>query len=78
LLSGTLRKTEKALEDPSVPFKQANAPFVYNYYVSHGKNWFIRITPRTIHRAGFELGTGLAVNVVDPAVAAETLRNISV
>lgn len=51
--------------------------FAYNYYIHHGENWFIRIIPRLIHRAGFELGTGLSVNVVDPTVAAQELRAIS-
>ena len=52
-------------------------PFVYNYYLHHGDNWYIRIVPRFIHRAGFELGTGLNVNVVDPTAAAQTLREIT-
>lgn len=43
----------------------------YNFYIYHGNNWYIRIIPRLIHRAGFELGTGLSVNVVDPGKAAE-------
>ena len=52
--------------------------FVYNYYIYHGTNWYIRITPRFIHRAGFELGTGLSVNVVDPKEAARVLKAVSV
>jgi UDPglucose--hexose-1-phosphate uridylyltransferase len=73
-----LRRIETVLLDPAVPFKQANEPFVYNYYIYHGTNWFIRITPRAVHRAGFELGTGLNVNVVDPTSAAERLRSITI
>jgi UDPglucose--hexose-1-phosphate uridylyltransferase len=53
-------------------------PFAYNYYIHHGENWFIRIIPRLIHRAGFELGTGLSVNVKDPTNAAEELREIKI
>ena len=56
---------------PMVRFKDGPA---YNFYVHHGKDWYIRIIPRLIHRAGFELGTGLSVNIVDPADAAEILR----
>lgn len=52
--------------------------FVYNFYIYHGENWFIRITPRFVHRAGFELGTGLNVNVTDPTEAAKILREINV
>ncbi|OGG15759.1 hypothetical protein A3D77_07855 [Candidatus Gottesmanbacteria bacterium RIFCSPHIGHO2_02_FULL_39_11] len=54
--------------------KENTEPFAYNYYIHHAKNWFIRIIPRLIHRAGFELGTGLSVNTVDPTVAAEELK----
>ncbi len=46
----------------------------YNYYIYHGVDWYLRIIPRLIHRAGFELGTGLSVNIVDPAKAAEEYK----
>jgi len=48
-------------------------PFGYNYYIYPRKNWYLRIIPRFIHRAGFELGTGLSVNIVDPIKAAVEL-----
>ncbi len=51
-------------------------PFGYNFYISHAADWFIRIIPRFVDRAGFELGTGISVNVVDPAEAAEILKKI--
>ena len=53
-------------------------PFAYNYYIHHSKNWFIRIIPRFVHRAGFELGTGLNVNVVDPTNASVELKSIEI
>lgn len=46
----------------------------YNFYIYHGKDWYLRIIPRLVHRAGFELGTGLSVNIVDPATAAQEYR----
>ncbi len=46
----------------------------YNYYIYHGTDWYLRIIPRLVHRAGFELGTGISVNIVDPAKAAEEYR----
>lgn len=52
--------------------------FVYNFYLYHGNNWFIRIVPRLIHRAGFELGTGLNVNVTDPTDAANKLKQVKI
>lgn len=56
---------------PMIPFKAGPA---YNFYIHHGKDWYLRIVPRLVHRAGFELGTGIQVNIVDPADAAETLK----
>jgi len=55
---------------PMVTFKDGPA---YNFYIYHGKDWYIRIIPRLIHRAGFELGTGVSVNIVDPIDAASML-----
>lgn len=49
----------------------------YNYYIHHGTDWYLRIIPRTIHRAGFELGTGLSVNVADPTDVAKALTDSS-
>lgn len=48
-------------------------PFGYNFYIYPRNNWYLRIIPRFVHRAGFELGTGLSVNVVDPIEAAKEL-----
>lgn len=46
----------------------------YNFYIYPGNNWYLRIIPRLSERAGFELGTGLSVNSVDPQEAAEELK----
>lgn len=48
--------------------------FSYNFYIYPKDNWYMRIIPRFVYRAGFELGTGLSVNVVDPKDAAIELR----
>lgn len=53
-----------------------NLPFGYNYYIYPKENWFIRIIPRFIHRAGFELGTGLSVNIIDPTDAALEFKGV--
>ncbi len=45
----------------------------YNYYIYPYSCWYMRIIPRLAERAGFELGTGLSVNTVDPITAAEEL-----
>jgi UDPglucose--hexose-1-phosphate uridylyltransferase len=40
-------------------------------------DWHIEIMPRFSPVAGFELGTGIFINVVDPDEAADKLRNVS-
>jgi UDPglucose--hexose-1-phosphate uridylyltransferase len=52
--------------------------FGYNYYIHPLENWYLRFIPRFVHRAGFELGTGLSVNIIDPADAALELKGESV
>lgn len=58
------------------PRDRASDEFMYNYYIRHGNSWYLRIVPRFIHRAGFELGTGLNVNIVDPTDAAKELASV--
>ena len=82
VLAGVLQRALQRIErvwkgSPVRPKDRQEDPFMYNYYISHGQSWFIRIIPRFIHRAGFELGTGLNVNVVDPGQAAQELQSIT-
>lgn len=68
-LAEILKKILKRVED----IHKKNTPTIplgYNFYIYPKENWYLRIIPRFIHRAGFELGTGLSVNVIDPADAA--------
>lgn len=46
----------------------------YNYYIYPGQCWYLRLIPRLVTRAGFELGTGLNVNIADPSMVAEELK----
>jgi UDPglucose--hexose-1-phosphate uridylyltransferase len=71
-----LKKIEAVYKRSPIKPKDRGDQFVYNYYISHSNNWFIRIVPRFIHRAGFELGTGLNVNIVDSSIAAKELKEI--
>lgn len=48
----------------------------YNFYIFSDNNWYLRFVPHFKHRGGLELGTGLAVNEKDPAIAAEELRGL--
>ncbi len=78
VLSQTLRRiighlTGGAHFHPGVPMVAFQNEPAYNFYIHFGQDWYIRIIPRLIHRAGFELGTGLSVNIVDPTDAAAIL-----
>lgn len=46
----------------------------YNYYIFPVEHWYLRLIPRLVNRAGFELGTGLSVNIADPTIVAQELR----
>jgi UDPglucose--hexose-1-phosphate uridylyltransferase len=75
IVQTVLKKLEKIYLTSAIkPKERSENVFVYNYYIYHGTDWFIRIIPRFIHRAGFELGTGLNVNVVDPTEAAKEIK----
>lgn len=66
---------QKFSEPGGLKQKGNGAEVPYNYYIYHGPDWYLRIIPRLIHRAGLELGTGLSVNIIDPAQAAEQYRS---
>ncbi|MBP6045224.1 DUF4931 domain-containing protein [Candidatus Woesebacteria bacterium] len=74
-LARIMKRTIKRLHDL---YDEGNfhVPFGYNYYISPKENWYLRIIPRFVHRAGFELGTGLSVNEIDPLNAALGFKGV--
>jgi galactose-1-phosphate uridylyltransferase len=70
------KKVLKALEKIYKKYEFSTLPFAYNFYIYPKENWYLRLIPRFVNRAGFELGTGLSVNIVDPKDAAEEIKNI--
>ena len=44
------------------------------YRASEPYHWHAHIWPKATTTAGFELGTGVAINVVSPEEAADTLK----
>jgi UDPglucose--hexose-1-phosphate uridylyltransferase len=44
------------------------------YRINEPFHWHAHIWPKATTRAGFEMGTGVAINVVNPEMAAEDLR----
>jgi UDPglucose--hexose-1-phosphate uridylyltransferase len=54
--------------------KQILGNFSYNYYFSPRPPFFLRLIPRLLTRGGFEIGTGLSTNILDPSKAAEEIK----
>lgn len=73
-LAKVLHKIIKKLKGIHKVEKVPHKEFNFNYYIHSKENWYLRIIPRFVHRAGFELGTGLSVNIIDPSQAAEDLK----
>lgn len=48
--------------------------FPFNYYIAPGKNWYLRLIPRSKIIGGFEVGTGVWVNTQDPAETMQFLK----
>ena len=44
------------------------------YRINEPFHWHAHVLPKVTTRAGFELGTGVAINIVAPEFAAEELR----
>ncbi len=72
IFQGTLKSIKKVTKK----YKLIKDDFAYNFYIYPGNNWYLRIIPRLVHRAGFELGTGLSVNIIDPLIAAQELKDV--
>ncbi|MDP2647838.1 MAG: DUF4921 family protein [Candidatus Yanofskybacteria bacterium] len=78
-LSVVLKKTSKALDNPSFNFFIHTAPVessekdLHDFY-----SWHVEIIPKLKIDAGFEMGTGVVINVVDPDEAAQLLRDTQV
>ncbi len=72
-LQHVLKKITKNLKDPDYNFFIHTAPIKdkekYGCY-----HWHAEVLPKTNISAGFELGTGIEINPVDPDVAAKLLR----
>ncbi len=72
-LQAVLKSFEKNLNDVDYNFFIHTAPLRDKEKYSH-YHWHIEAYPKVSIRAGFELGTGVDINVVDPNQAAKMLR----
>lgn len=73
MLQNVLRRVKKNLNDADFNFFLHTAPLKrqaqYGYY-----HWHIEVVPKITIPAGFELSTGVDINVVDPEEAVRILR----
>ncbi|MBI5126934.1 hypothetical protein HZA76_00570 [Candidatus Roizmanbacteria bacterium] len=72
ILQSSIKKLKKIHSGNS---HYAKKPFGYNFYIYPYDSWYLRIIPRFMERAGFELSTGIMVNSVEPKKASEDLKN---
>jgi len=72
-LRASLKKLKKNLKDPDYNFFIHTAPIKNKerYKMYH---WHIELVPKISINAGFELGTGVEINGIDPDQAAAILR----
>ena len=72
-LQAAINKIDKGL-DADYNFFFHTSPILdkkkYHHY-----HWHIEVLPKLTHLGGFELNTGIAINVVDPNEASKLLRN---
>lgn len=73
VLRDTLKKIRRNLGDPDLNFFVHTSPLKEQKNYRH-YHWHIEIIPKTSALAGFELSTGVEINVVDPDAAAAILR----
>lgn len=74
ILQKVLNKIKNKLKDPDYIFFIHTAPVLDKKKYGH-YHWHIEIEPFLAIRAGFELGTGVEIDVVDPDEAAKILKS---
>ncbi len=72
-LQASLRMLRRSLRDPDYLFFIHTAPMREKWRYGN-YHWHIEVLPRLNIRAGFELGTGIEMNPVDPDRAARALK----
>lgn len=75
-LTTVLKKMHTTLHDPAYNFFIHTAPLRFEEDVTWDVcyRWHIEVIPRVSFDAGFEAGTGIKINAVDPDIAAQELQ----
>ncbi len=61
-----LKELAKTTQQVLQALDAAHPELPYNFYIYPGDDWYLRIVGRSLIKAGFELGSGVQVNTVDP------------
>ena len=72
VVQATLQGLYRGLNDPPFNYFIHSAPLKGDY--AHEYHWHLEIIPKLSIAAGFELGTGMWINVVKPEDSAAFLR----
>ncbi len=75
ILGETLRRVDLLLDDPPYNYMIHTAPCDSDDRPDF--HWHLEIFPRLTIAAGFEMGTGIYINVTPPEVAAQCLREVN-
>jgi UDPglucose--hexose-1-phosphate uridylyltransferase len=75
-LKTVLKKIYVGLDDPDFNYTIRSVP-IYESAISYS-HWYLNIIPRVTQIAGFEIGSGMFINIALPEKSAEFLRNIKV
>lgn len=74
ILKESLQRIHICLNDPPYNLMFINSPWNYMSLF----HWHIEIIPRLTIAAGFELGTGICINMISPEDAARYLREVEI
>ncbi len=78
ILGETLKRQDKALNNPPYNFLIHSSPVNQNYHDEDYYHWHLEIMPRLTNVAGFERGTGFYINPTPPEEAAKFLREVEI
>jgi len=76
MMRSVLARLYHGLGNPDYNYVIRSAPSENRY--SRYYHWYISLIPRLTKVAGFELGSGMYINVTLPEANAEYLRNVEV
>lgn len=75
VLQKVLKRVTKNMHDPDYNFFIHTAPVREKHEYKH-YHWHVEVYPKFSTRAGFEFGTGIEMNIIDPVLAAKVFKGV--